>query len=390
MIKNLKFYLKTTGLVSLILLISTSVSWAADKNISYDLVDSYFNTAMKWAGALESTVIDLFVLCFTLEIVMLGLTALIKRSSIEDILGQMVMALLFGAFILACIMNYAEWSRAITEGLSRIANIVSSDSAKMVTNPLDKGFEVFTYVLLQMRPYHPMDSLGYLLIGLAILICFAMITIQIIYIKCEAFVAIGASFILLGFGGCHFFKDYAINLMRYILSVGFKLYILYVVLGLGFTVLEQNLTPRNYQPEFAYLGMILVSTMILYALTKALPDVVAGILQGSHIGSGQNMSNTVMQAAKLTAGAAIALKTGGVGAAGFANNAVKAGAAAKTGGASGIGGIVKGAAQNMWNSHQQVKNESPQASTNRKVGSKIEALRQMHMLNNQKMNASDD
>ena len=44
------------------------------------------------------------------------------------------------------------------------------------------------------------DSLAYILAGIVVLFCFGLITLQIIFIKCECMVAMCASAILLGLG----------------------------------------------------------------------------------------------------------------------------------------------------------------------------------------------
>ena len=59
--------------------------------------------------------------------------------------------------------------------------------------------------------------------------CFALMTAQIVMIKCEAYIAMNAAVLLLGFGGSSLLKEYAINTMRYALSVAFKLFVMQLV-----------------------------------------------------------------------------------------------------------------------------------------------------------------
>ncbi len=352
-----------------------AIASTADLSVIERVTEKFLLESQNWASKLEGSVKDLFILLFTLELVMLGITAVMKRQSLEDTFASMVMSVLFGAFILACIMNYKEWSYAIMSGLAQTTGLLGYNAADIVMNPMSHGFKIFDLITNETSVWSPIDSLVYILVGFAILISFAFITIQIIYIKCEAFVAVGAGFILLGFGGCHFFKDYAINLMKYILSVGFKLYVLYIVLGLGFHFLE-TLPPVDAL-EWADLSVVLIATLVILTLSKALPDVAAGLIQGAHVNTGHHAMQTATQV-----GAMAGVATAGTMAAAGGLNTIKKGVdVAKSGGATGIGGITAGATKAIWNAHKQHKAERPTTSTGA-INSKLDAMHAQNKLEN--------
>lgn len=361
------------------ILIAASQVYAAssstDTTVVSRVTDEFFNRSQQWSSKLESSVKDLFVLCFTLELVMLGLTALIKREALEDIFSNIIMAALFGGFIMICIVNYNEWSNAIMVGLTNYTGLLGYDSKSIIVDPLDKGFELFKHITYDLSSWsRPMDSLAFILVGFAILVSFALLTIQIIYVKCEAFVAVGAGFILLGFGGCKFFKDYALNLMRYILSVGFKLYMLYVVLGLGFAFIRDSIhLGQNFTLQD--LAVILVTALILLSLSRALPDVAAGIIQGSSVNTGGTMMSTIRTVGGLAAaGAVAAWKKGGQGI-GAVKNLRSAAKVARGQGRSGMGMAV-GTLKAMRQAGKQAKLDSPNAPMGARVGSKLEAMKE--------------
>lgn len=370
--------------IILLVIIAITVAYsqyaeAAEPTVVQRIIDEFTIRSQAWASKLENAVRDLFIICFTLELVMLGITALIKRESLEDIFGSLIMAALFGAFILACIMNYKEWSQAIMGGLANYTGLLGYDSSsEIITDPLKKGFDLFKKIISSLSWWRPGDSLAYILAGFAILISFALITIQIIYIKCEAFVAVGAGFILLGFGGCKFFKDYALNLMRYILSVGFKLYVLYVVLGLGISFINDLVLQWDFTLQDV--AVILVTSLIILALTKSLPDVAAGLIQGSHVNTGGNMTSTIRTVANLTAAGAVAYGATGGKIVGGLGNLKDATQVARAGGATGIG-VATGAIKALREAHSQAKLESPGASMALRVGSKLEAMKEAQLMN---------
>ncbi len=344
-----------------------------DATVIERITEAFLTESQNWASKLESSVKSLFVLLFGLEIVMLGITAVMKRESLEDLFSSIIMAVLFGSFILACIMNYKEWSHAIMGGLTHYTGLLGYDSATILKSPLQKGFEIFRDIKSLLTILEPINSIAYLLVGFAILITFAFMTIQIIYIKCEAFVAVGAGFILLGFGGCHFFKEYALNMMKYILSVGFKLYVLYIVLGLGFHFLDQ--LPQLQNPSMEDLAVILITALIMLTLSKSLPDVASGIIQGAHVGTGNNFVQTAMQVGGAAAVGTYAATKGtiGGGIVGY-----KADQVAKAAGATGMG-RVGSAAKAAWNANKQANADRPSTKTSA-ISAKLESMHEQHKL----------
>ncbi len=174
------------------------------------------------------------------------------------------------------------------------------------------------------------DSLAYILAGIVVLFCFGLITLQIIFIKCECMVAMCASAILLGLGATSFFRDYAINAMRYIFAVAFKLMTMQLVMGIGIGFVRDLRVDGS--DSWAKIGTTLCFCVIFYALVKTLPDIVAGIIQGAHVGSGNAISSTVAAAGGAAVGAAVGTVAG-------ANTARLASQAAGMQGKTGMGRV---------------------------------------------------
>lgn len=171
-----------------------------------------------------------------------------------------------------------------------------------------------------------------------VIVCFCLITAQVIFIKCESYVAMLAACILVGFGASSFMRDYAVNVFRYILAVAFKLFVMQLVIGIGYSFMKDAISPKADLPTICILIGV---SIVLYALVKQLPDTVAGIIQGSHVSSGQALTSTVMSIGAGMMGAGMAMGSG-------VANVGRAALAAKAQGAEGVGGMLKGTAGNLW------------------------------------------
>ena len=328
----------------LILLISTNCC-ADTGDIVYNIVDKFSTKASVYGSSLKKYAEKLFYWCLILDVALLGARVALKRDDIASILKQFVFILLFAGFIFSVIKNYDVWSMNLINGLKTIATGLGGPDITL--DAFKMGSDIVKKIIDSTSVTSPIDSLGYLIIGCMIMACFALMTAQIVLIKCEAYIAMNAAVLLLGFGGSSLLKEYAINTMRYALSVAFKLFVLQLVLGIGLSFISDfTSTPTKIFDLLVLIG----AAVVLLALVKTIPDVCAGIINGSHTGNGGSLMSTGamvagvgMAAGSAAAGGSASLARG----IGSVRAAVQmAGHEGKTG-----WGKLGGAARNLMNAH---------------------------------------
>lgn len=196
-----------------------------------------------------------------------------------------------------------------------------------------------------------------------------MITARIIIIKCEAYIAMTASIILLGFGGSSFFKEYAINTMRYAFSVAFKLFVMQILMGVGMGFIDQLMIPAA--AEYQDLFVVIACVVILLVLVNTIPEVAAGIINGSHIGAGVGMRAAVT-GAMAAVGGAVGAAAGTVAAptrlAGSVSDAAKIASLEGHSGAGAFGATVG----NLWKGHSAARqSKNTMGSLNQRMSSHL-------------------
>ena len=327
--------------VSLCIIFVGNDCFAADtvnSDIIAQVVKSFADKTENWTNIAVKYARMLFYWCAVLQLALLGIEAALGASDIGTTFKKLCMAVFTGGFFFAVITHYSEWSRNIINGMMSIAGEMggienSSDNA------FKMGLEICSDIWARMAGLGIGDISLVLCMAIALfitIICFCLITAQVIFIKCEAFVAMLAACILLGFGTLSIMRDYAVNVLRYILAVAFKLFVMQLVIGIGYSFLKEAVTPQADLPSVC---VIIGASIVLLALVKSLPDTVAGIIQGSHIGSGVALQST----AAAVGGAMIG---GAVGAAAGANNVRLASQLASEQGKTGMG-MVTGTAGNL-------------------------------------------
>ena len=293
--------------VSLGIVVIGNDCFAADtvnSDIIAQVVKSFADKTENWTNIAVKYARMLFYWCAVLQLALLGIEAALGASDIGTTFKKLCMAVFTGGFFFAVITHYSEWSRNIINGMMSIAGEMggienSSDNA------FKMGIELCSDIWAKIGDLSFMDE-GCLILGMLIalfisIVCFCLITAQVIFIKCEAFVAMLAACILLGFGSLSIMRDYAVNVLRYILAVAFKLFAMQLVIGIGYSFLKEAVTPQADLPSVC---VIIGASIVLLALVKSLPETVAGIIQGSHIGSGMALQSTAAAVGGAAVGAA--------------------------------------------------------------------------------------
>lgn len=306
---------------------------------------------------------------------MFGVKAALNKNQLHEIVSQFVMTLLFCSLIAAVIAHYQEWSWNIINGFKNIAGEIGSADLNS-KGPLKIGYDMAVTILDKISVLSPGEALGFIICSIIVMIAFALMTAQIVFVKCEAMIAMNASVILLGLGGATFFKEYAINVMRYVLSVAFKLFVLQLLMGMGLQFIQElSLANAKFEDIMVVIGV----SVVLLALVKSIPDVCSGIINGSHVSSGAALGQAVMATAVgSTAGAAMAL--GGPRSAARTIEAVrKASQVASAAGATGMGKLGH-MAGTLKSAHQEARADSGKLSHGeRMVGSVNKRLQEMKM-----------
>lgn len=353
---DINIMLRKTFFIGVLLLILCSVDvniiHAADQGgtIVSDIVSKFHNELSRYESVMLKYAKIVFYWCAVLEVAWLGVKMALGTSEVRETIKNFCFVLLAAGFFLAVINNYHTWTWNVIDGLKSIAGEATT-IADASDKPFTVGLHLAQSLFSKCSGWSPLESLTYILAGMAILFCFTLITLQIILIKCECIVAMCASSILLGLGATSFLRDYAINALRYVFAVAFKLMTMQLVMGIGINFIAQLEIVEKI--NWGQIGVTISFCVIFYSLVKTLPDVVAGIIQGSHVSSGQALTSTVKSIGAGMMGAGMAMGSG-------VANVGRAALAAKAQGAEGVGGMLKGTAGNLWKASREASHNKGQ------------------------------
>src|SRR3954452_15359473 len=286
------------------------------------IVDKFKEATSQWESAIKKAAISLFWILAAIEFAVTALFLALAGGGFQSLAAEIVKRIL----VVGIFFFILDQGTAIVDAVIQSFRQLSASAGGAGFKPSDifnAGVSIAQKLADNVSFWtDTTKSLALLIAALVIVICFALIAAIVIVTMVEMYIVTYAGIILLGFGGSAFTKDYAVKYLTYAVSVGLKLMVMGLVVGIGQSILTS--TAQGFQNKTNTEVYIVVGVaIVLLSVTKALPAMLQSIVVGSSVGS-----NTTLPAAFGTVAGA------GAAAVGAMAGAVAVGHAAYKGGGS--------------------------------------------------------
>ncbi|MHB1494228.1 MAG: P-type conjugative transfer protein TrbL [Acidithiobacillus sp.] len=329
----------------------------------FDNILADFGSAISsWYNPIYHVAVNTFTVLALIEITWLGATWLLSRKTFEDAIPSLVKKIITLGFFLALLLNSGVWipdiintfvdlgqnaggvahispSQIVADGGAGFVNIVSGGATGITQNAPGVWSILFHPGQAAVTGVNDMATLV-IMFAVGIMFFFAMLFVAIEYlvVQIEAFIVISGGVVMLAGGGSRWTAKYVQPYLDYAISVGMRLMIITLFVGVVVTKVEGQIVQMLSQGSSNLFNAVAAmgATIVLAVLAKKLPNIAGSILSGSSSLTGQEMNSAIMKTAAVAGAGVVAASV--VGAAG-----VTAGSAG--GMSAGVGG---GSAADGW------------------------------------------
>ncbi|MCA8270394.1 P-type conjugative transfer protein TrbL [Burkholderia vietnamiensis] len=322
-------------LIFAVFLVAVVAHPAHASNILDDIGSQYKSASSGWQSSLFDIAKGLFLKLALIEILWSGVWWVINRDEPDRLMSNVIKKLMGLMFFWAILLNFSTWIPAVIDGFSTAGQRAAGISALTPSTVLDTGLQLATGILNKVSfDIWSSDGMLTALTGafsaLLILISFTVIAGQMLVTLIESYIAISAGVLFLGFAGSRWTTTFAEKYISYTVSVGVKLFITYLIIGVGqnlagqwSTLIVDGMKAKDYLP-------IVGSSIVYMFLCWQIPSLASSMLSGA-------VSMTLGGAAATAASVGAA----GAGAVGMAAASVAGAVAAGKGVAGTVGGAAK-------------------------------------------------
>ena len=274
------------------------------------IVHVFRDNVSQWETPLKNYALGLFWALAGLEFTWSAIKLVLKNADLSEFLAELVNRVLYIGFFLTLLLHSSEWASAIVQSFRSAASATGVSQQIHPANILDIALQITTKLLNNTTIFNPQDALVSGLCAISILLCFGLMAANHIEALIESYIVISAGVLMMGFGGSSWTNEYAKKLLIYAISVGAKLFLLQLLMGLCETLVSQLANEFNGANLDDALVMVGVA-IIMWIVTLNVPNKLQGLINGTSFGSGGMIAGAITAAAAAGASAAMTAASGG-------------------------------------------------------------------------------
>lgn len=335
---------------ALALLAGVSLSAHADTRIMDDIAQQYRNASAGWSGTLLGFANRLFALLALIELAWSAAVWVMDKNEFQSFFAAIAKKIMWIGMFYALLLNGPVWIPAIVDSFVDAGAAAGGGGGLSPTDVFNTGIMNAATLVSGMSALDILKDPAMMMFGglsaIIMVLAFAVIAGQLLIALVESYIAISAGMLFLGFGGSRWTTDFVQKFIGYAVATGVKLFMLYLVIGIGNTQAQTwgpMLTAALGAPggeKFQVILTVMAGSVLLAFLAMQIPSMASSMLAGSPTltAGGAAATGAAIGAGMVGAGAALASTTVGAAkaAGGLASAARAAWGEAGAGGATGL------------------------------------------------------
>lgn len=279
----------TCALLGLVVAIPALAQAPAEQPVLDGIATQYRDAARLWRPRLIPIAQRLFMLLASIEFALSGMIWALRRDSLDDIAAKFLLKFTLVAFLLALITSFTYWIPPIVNGFAAAGErAIGAGGTVSPSGVIDIGRETSLSILEALDAgvmlSNPAMAVYGAIAALIVALAYTAIAAQLVLVLVESYVVLGGGVLFLGFSAFRGTATFAENLIAYTFGVGIKIFLLYLIVGLG-TQIARSWIPLIESSTFfgpaSSLLQVVGGSIIFAVLSIRVPNAVASRLSGS-------------------------------------------------------------------------------------------------------------
>ncbi len=270
---------------------------AGQGGILTGLAHQFSTTTQPWMTTALHYAQGLFFALVAIEIAWSAITYVLQKDSLPDFVASLLLKILgVGFFFIVLQPQYGPvWIGDIISSFSQAGSAISGQVQLTPSDPssvFNCGTDIANAMLESASENQGM-TLGNLLpmmeivltsmiCALGVVLAFAIIAGQLLITLVESYIVIGAGVFMLGFTGSRWTLVFGEKYVGYAVSIGIKLFMLELIVGLGFDLGQQwgSLFANGIAPPETYIEVV-GAALVFGFLAWQIPSLAASLMNGA-------------------------------------------------------------------------------------------------------------
>jgi type IV secretion system protein TrbL len=271
---------------------------AGQGGILTGLAHQFSNTTGPWMNTALQYAQGLFFALVGIEIAWSAITYVLQKDSLPDFVASLLLKILgIGFFYILLQPQYGPvWIGDVISSFVQAGSAIGGQSQFGPSDPssvFNCGTDIANAMLQSISQNKVGLGLGNILpaieavlasmiCSLGVVIAFAIVAGQLLITLIESYIVIGAGVFMLGFTGSRWTLVFGEKYVGYAVSVGIKLFMLELIVGLGYSLGQQwaSLFSNGIAPPETYIEVV-GAALVFGFLAWQIPSLAASLMNGA-------------------------------------------------------------------------------------------------------------
>ena len=253
------------------------------------IANQYRDASRLWRPRLIPIAQQLFMLLASIEFAVSGLVWALRHDRLDDIAAKFLLKFTLTAFLLALITGFTFWIPPIVNGFAAAGErAIGSSGTVSPSGIIDIGRETSLSILsaldVGVMLTNPAMAIYGAIAAFVVALAYTAIAAQLVLVLVESYVVLGGGVLFLGFAAFRGTAGFAENLIAYTFGIGIKIFLLYLIVGLG-SQMARSWIPLIQSSSFfgpaSPLFQVVGGSLIFAVLAIRVPNSVAARLSGT-------------------------------------------------------------------------------------------------------------
>lgn len=275
--------------ITSLLLVPTFAHAQTQQPVLDGIANQYRDASRLWRPRLIPIAQQLFMLLASIEFAVSGLVWALRHDRLDDIAAKFLLKFTLTAFLLALITGFTFWIPPIVNGFAAAGErAIGSSGTVSPSGIIDIGRETSLSILsaldVGVMLSNPAMAIYGAIAAFVVALAYTAIAAQLVLVLVESYVVLGGGVLFLGFAAFRGTAGFAENLISYTFGIGIKIFLLYLIVGLG-SQMARSWIPLIQSSSFfgpaSPLLQVVGGSLIFAVLAIRVPNSVAARLSGT-------------------------------------------------------------------------------------------------------------
>ena len=216
---------------------------ALAQEVAGDLTEEFRLTADAWTGRLKPVAQRTFALLAAIEFAVSALVWGLRRDSLTEAAGAFFLKCAVLSFLFMLLLFFESWVPAVVDSFAQAGQHAAGSGGLNPTAVAELGLRLNSVMMEKAFGWglllSPAQTFSAVWGGFVVMFAFAVIAAQLVILLIESYIAVTAGVFFVGFAAFRGTAGLTDRYLAWAVSVGVRLFLVYLIIGLGMGVAER-------------------------------------------------------------------------------------------------------------------------------------------------------